>query len=155
MITLIIAGIAIAVTTVFWTRILEWVDASIFPWFASRVPWLESLIRDAFTVLDKAVVAVQRAAILAWKKIRPLLLKVMIEFERRSGSWIRRTISYLRTSMEENDKVYMKTEEYEIPYEELPAEVREQLLRRGKTSHSVDFTSTRDQEFARLEGLLS
>jgi len=147
---MLLAGVSIAATVVFWNRILEWVQDSLLPWFHTNLPSLAPYVEGAFVALDHLVVSAKRAAFAAWNYIRSFLLKATVYFEKRSSGWLRRTISYVRRSLEPNAPVYKKTEEQEVPYEELPGDIREQMLRSGRNSPAIDATRARDEEFIRM-----
>ena len=130
-----------ASVVIFWGKIVGWAHDALFPWVSTNIPRLLPFLKKAFVVLDKAVVAVRRAAALAWVKVRKFLLKHLQKFFRRDGAWYRIVESWLVT--EDNEKVTKVTTEEQVDWDHLPDDIREEMMRRR--SYEVDVTATMDQ----------
>jgi hypothetical protein len=145
-------GVAAAIVTIYWTKILQWARESLFPWVDKNLPFLAQDVRDAFVVLDKVIAPVRLKAKEAWERLRQTLLRQVAEFEQLTDkTWLLRITSWVRVKLTELDPMPVIKEvrtETVIPYEELPPEVREQLLRQGLGDYKVDVTNAKDVEMA-------
>lgn len=145
-------GVAAAIVTVYWTKILHWARESLFPWVDKNLPVLSDDVRNAFVVLDKVVAPVRLKAKEAWERLRQTLLRQVAEFEQLTDqNWLLRITSWVRVKLDEFDTTPVVKEvrtETVVPYDELPPEVREQLLRQGLGSYKVDVTQAKDVEMA-------
>ncbi|MDY0061419.1 MAG: hypothetical protein RBU45_16540 [Myxococcota bacterium] len=154
---LTIAGlfaVAAAVAVVFWSQILGWVEQVVFPWFDQHLPRLAPLVRQAFAQLDQAVVALRQAARAAWAELRPRVLKAVVDFSRLSSNrWLRVVTTWLAEKLAPGEApvVTEVREERHVPWDELPADIRESFLRTGEPRRSVDVRALREQELAELE----
>jgi hypothetical protein len=145
-------GAAAAIVTIYWTKILKWARDSLFPWVDKNLPRLADDVRDAFVVLDKVIAPIRLKAKEAWERLRQTLLRQVAEFEQMTDkTWLLRITSWVRVKLTELDTTPVVKElrtETVIPYEELPPEVREQLLRQGLGNYKVDVTHAKDVEMA-------
>jgi hypothetical protein len=143
-------GVAAAIVTIYWTKILHWARESLFPWVDKNLPVLAQDVRDAFVVLDKVIAPVRLKAKEAWERLRQTLLRQVAEFEQLTKStWLLRITSWVRVRLTELSPTPVVKEvrtETVISYEELPPEVREQLLRQGLGNYQVDVTNAKDVE---------
>lgn len=145
----LLAGVAVA----FWETVLGWMQGSIFPWIDLNLPQsIASGIRYAFIQLDRTAVAIRATAIDAWRLLRRYLLKQMLEIEAityTSFKFTRRLVSWLRHS-EDSLRVVKVVEESEVTWDQLPDDVREQLIQKG-THHvpTANLTDLRDREVAK------
>lgn len=144
--TVLLAG-ATAVT-VLWGKILHWAELQLFPWLAANIPELEPIARQAFAVLDKAVVSLRNATREAWRELRRSLLKQVAEFVRQfDGGWVLELTSWIATSSATvRPQVTKVVTQQQVRYDELPADVRREYLRNNKISHSLNVTELRDTE---------
>jgi hypothetical protein len=144
-------GVA-AIVTVYWTKILQWARESLFPWVERNLPELAQDVRDAFVVLDKVIAPIRLKAKEAWERLRQTLLRQVAEFEQlTNNTWLLRITSWVRVKLTELDPKPVVKEvrtEKVISYDELPPEVREQLLRQGLGNYKVDVTNAKDVEMA-------
>jgi hypothetical protein len=139
-----------AAITIYWTKIVNWARNSLMPWVDKNIPELSDFVRDAFVVLDKAVASIRVAAKAAWQRLRQTLLQQVAEFEQLTPStWLLRVTSWMKAKLNALDPepavTRIQTEQV-ISYSDLPPQVREQLLREGKTKHRIDVTEARDTE---------
>ncbi|EIV90795.1 hypothetical protein [Frankia sp. QA3] len=146
-----IAGVAAAVLITTWTKVLHWATESFLPWVEEYLPELASATRSAFVAVDKVASPVLAATKKAWWELRQWLLKQVIDIERLSNStrWVVRITSWVREGLDAFDTepaIRRVVTEQVISHEDLPQEVREQLLRTGTASHTFDATAVRDSE---------
>jgi hypothetical protein len=143
-------GATAAVTIVFWHQILGWAESNLFPWFDRHLPTVSPYVRSAFSSLDNVITSIRRTIKEAWQKVREFLLKQVVKLRRKTSStWVQETTSYvLETSGYSKPVVKEVRTETEVSYDDLPADVREQYLRRNQTSYEKDVTAIRDQEMA-------
>ncbi len=143
-------GLTAAATIVFWHQILGWAESNLFPWFDRHLPTISPYVRSAFSRLDNVVTSIRRTIKEAWHKVREFLLKQVVKLRRKTSStWVQETTSYvIETSGYSNPVAKEIRSEIEVPYDNLPADVREEYIRRGQTSFEKDVTSIRDQEMA-------
>lgn len=148
-ISIIIATLATSIT--FWDQVREWVEGNVFPFVKDHFPKYESVARDALAALDKVAVAVRNTAYKAWKKLRDILLKTVIQIERvSSNKAIRRVKSWLVSSLKKETVTVRQTEE-ELHWDDLPPDVAAEFMKRGVKSASEDYTKHRDKEFEEME----
>jgi hypothetical protein len=154
-ITVFIIGI-LAITAagalIFWQKILNWAENSLYPWLKSNFPSIEDQVRLAFANVDKAAVPIRFAVKEAWSKLREYLLKQTIELERNSSSeWIKRVTFWVVKRLESGKTAPAKvvTEEIVSP-DELSPDVREAWLRHQKTKAELNVTEMRDKELMEM-----
>lgn len=151
-IAIIGAGIVIsaAVAIVYWTKILNWALTSLVPWLDKNIPELKHPVQEVFVRIDKLAAPALALLKKTWQQVRETLLQVIEEFEQLSQKeWVLRVTSWVRVKLDALDPApvvkRVQTEQV-ISYEDLPQEVREQLLRKGVTTHRIDVTRARDEE---------
>lgn len=146
------AGLLVATALVLWEQILEWARDSVLPWFREHLPMLEGVVSDAFVKLDSKMSHLRRSIKLSWEKIRGYLLKQVVELNQNSSKkWIRRITAWLMPVLKgSNSHVTKIVSEQELPWDELPPDVREAVLRQQKRSFNNDVTAERDQELAQI-----
>ena len=138
-------GIAAAVAIIFWEQVIEWAQGSLFPWFEEHLPTLAPKVRDAFVVLNKVAMKVRKAAIHAWKQVRPHILKVVEIFERTSDNkYLLRVTSWLRENLEADEVIKRETEQ-ELSIDDLPDDVADAFLRGGR-EYEFDVTEEQDRQ---------
>jgi hypothetical protein len=142
-------GVGATAAIALWTKMLNWADSSLFPWVKDHLPQLSGIVRTAFALIDKAAVATARAVRNAWNQLRGSLLKMFIEIEGSYGTnrFTRTIVSWMQVAPQQVVKV--ETTASNIPWEELPDEVREQMLRRGE-KYELDFTEKREEELEHI-----
>jgi hypothetical protein len=143
-----IAGTAAVV--IYWTKILNWGLNSLLPWVDKNIPELSKFVRDAFVVVDKVAAPLRALVKEKWQRVRQALLQQVAEFEQLTAStWLLRITSWVKVKLNatasESVVKQIQTEQV-ISYDELPPQVREQLLREGKTSQRIDVTEAHDTE---------
>jgi hypothetical protein len=86
----------------------------------------------------------------AWQRLRQTLLRQIAQFEEHSkNAWLLRITSWVRVKLDElapEPVVKQIVTEQIVPYDELPSEVREELLRQGKTTQQIDITGAQDRK---------
>ena len=154
----IILGVvaASAIVAIYWTKILNWAQKSLMPWVDKNLPELSDAVRTAFVIADKAMSPARAAVKAAWQRVRTYLLKQIAEFEQVSNnSWMLRISSWVRVRLDAMDPApavkLIQTEQL-ISFDELPPEIREQLLRKGETTQRVDVTRAQDNELDLVMG---
>lgn len=145
-----LATVALALVAIYWTKILQWGLNNLLPWMDKNLPSLSDDVREAFVRIDKVAAPVRAAAKDAWQRLRRTLLRQIAEFERQTGNrWLLRITSWVRVQLDALDpspKVAEVRSEQIVHYDELPPEVREQLLRQGSGTYQVDITHAKDVE---------
>jgi hypothetical protein len=142
---------------IFWNQILNWADKTLFPWIEKNIPGLEQYVRDAFAAVHKVVGPVRKNIKTlkqfteikeAWKMLRKFLLKVLVQYELNTqNKWVKRITSWATRKLESKEVVVrMVAEEIVEDVDSLPLEVREEWLRRRKTTQDTDVTQVRDRE---------
>ncbi|GAA0466045.1 hypothetical protein Ade02nite_47120 [Paractinoplanes deccanensis] len=154
--TLVLLGtllVSAATAALMWPKILAWAENSLFPWVARNLPELEPVVRAAFSVLDKGVVALRNAARQAWHELRRTLLKQVAEFVRQfDGRWVVEVTSWIANRPDrQRSRVTKVVTQQEVSFEELPPAVRQEYLRNNQKNHAIDVTDLRDKEFALVE----
>jgi hypothetical protein len=143
-----IAGTAAVV--IYWTKILNWGLNSLLPWVDKNIPELSNFVRDAFVVIDKVATPLRALVKEKWQRVRQALLQQIAEFEQLTPStWLLRITSWVKVKLNALDPepvVKQVQTEQVISYDELPPQIREQLLREGKTKQRIDVTEAHDTE---------
>jgi hypothetical protein len=149
-----IAGLT-AVVLAYWTKILQWAKDSLLPWVKENLPALAQVVEDALVNIDKAVVAIKRQVKEAWGRLRQTLLRQVATFKQMTNNeWLLEVISWVQVKLTEWDPAPVVKEvrsERTVRYDELPDEVREQLLRTGLGNYEADITKAQDDEVARMD----
>ena len=137
--------VSIAAAFSLWSRIRGWAEESLFPWFEKHLPRLAPHVRAAFAAVDNVVIAARR---LAWHRLREHLLHQVLKLERRSASvWMRLVTSWVAAVLRSGQTVPVQiVAEGACSWDELPAEVRSEWLRRGRNCQEHDIVELREQE---------
>lgn len=115
-------GLAAAAALVFWEKIVEWGHDAVFPWFHKYFPTYEKWVREAFVVINKVAGNVRKAAIEAWRRIRPILLEQVVEWERTSDNkYVCKVISWMVKNLQEK-KIDQTVIIKEVDPDDLPLE---------------------------------
>lgn len=152
-IILLAIGLGLVATTaiVFWHQILEWGEKSVFPWFERHLPTIAPYVREAFSKVDNVAVSIRRTVKQAWEKVSQYLLKQVVELKRQSSNiWVQQVTSWVVDNSGYNDKpvVTQITSETEVPYDQLPPDVRKSLIERDQTTFSKNIIDIRKQEMS-------
>lgn len=141
-----------AATVILWHKILGWGQENVLPWVKEHLPTLAPHVEKAFSVVDKAVVAVRLEVKAAWEGLRAVLLKQVATFERHAGNtWLVEVTSWLHAGLEKlgpQSKVTEVRTERQLSFDEVPFDVREQAYRLGHGPYQINITSDRDAELA-------
>ncbi len=138
-------AVAVVVAIAFWPNVLHWAEESLLPWVERRIPVLGPIARNAFVLLDKAASAARRTIKSAWRQLCDHLLKTVVEIHRKSSNqYVRRVTSWLVTQLQAQNKATKVVTEEVIEFDDLPAEVRETLIRNGDTTVDVRELRTRE-----------
>ncbi len=135
---------------VFWPQICHWFATHANPWLKQHCPWLQPHLQKAFEFIDENVaLPLRRAVLAAWEKVRPYVLRALLEFERRvDGAWVRRITSFLRQKLE-GGEITRRVEETVVDWSELPEEVRASFMRNGHVP-AIDLVEAREQSLAHM-----
>lgn len=149
----VLIGIAVgaAAAAIYWTKILQWARNSLLPWIDQHMPSLSDDVRTAFVNIDKVVVPIRAAVKAAWQRVRHILLDQIAEFEQlSSNTWLLRITSWVRAKLDELDPARQAATKIvttqNIAFDELPPEVREQLLRKGDQAYKIHVTNVQDNQ---------
>jgi hypothetical protein len=125
-----------------WTRIVSWARDSAHPWLQNHLPGLAEDFMQCMDYLDGLVVTGIRIVRAAWANVKQYLLSMAVEIEQTTArDWVRRASGYWVDALSQN-RVVKTTETQTLNYDDLPPDIREQFLRRGKTK----FTTRIDDE---------
>ncbi len=145
-----ILGVGTVLVIAFWPQIIMWARDSLLPWVKRNLPEFAGYVEKAFLRLDDAITSVRRAIKAAWEKVRQWLLKETLEIRQKSSStFVRKVTSWIVKQVEGKPKFLKVNSEEELSWDELPDEVREEFLRRGKMK-PIDVTEIRDRELSEL-----
>lgn len=138
-----------ATVVVFWHKILQWAEDSLFPWIDSNIPSLKDLVRLAFSSVDKGVVLVRNA----WNKLREYLIKQVIKIERNTQrQWVRKATSIIVKKLESGRTVPVKVETEEVlDWDELPEDLRQDFLCGTRKNLELDVIQIREKELQDME----
>ena len=125
-----------------WAKIVGWARDSAYSWLQIHIPSLAEDFLQCMEFLDGLVVVGIRVVRTAWAKVKQSLLSMAVEIEQTTDQdWVRRASSYWADALSQN-RVMKTTTTQVLTYDDLPPEIREQFLRRGKTK----FTQRIDDE---------
>lgn len=131
-----------------WLILVDMFRDFYYYWTQSVLPRLTRFAREAWIKLDKVAVPVKRAAKVAWRELRRYLLKQTLDvFQIAPNHWAYKIISWFMPSETELGRVTRTEEQVDVPWEDLPADVREEILRRQQVQQ-IDVVRTRDEEMA-------
>jgi hypothetical protein len=151
-VTAAVTALVGAATVILWHKILGWAQDNVLPWVREHLPSLAPQVEKAFSVADKAVVAVRLEIKAAWEDLRKVLLKQVATFEQHAGNtWLVEVTSWLRTELENlgpQPKVTEIRTVRQLSFDEVPFEVREQAYRLGQGPYQIDITRDRDAELS-------
>lgn len=139
-----IAAVVIAAIIKLWPQILDWAQKTAVPFLAKIHPKLGELATETLVMANKVVGAARRTLKQAWQKLRNVLLSVVEEFIKVDSSTFRR-ITTAYAAAEDSTQVNRRIEEEELSYDDLPQEIQEELIRRGKVA-PIDVTKKQDSD---------
>lgn len=145
------AATAVQFFLALWRQIVSWARDSLSEWIKGNLsPSFQKATEDALVVIDRVKSPVISLVKKAWRELRKFLAESILTFEKKflngKARWFRRWSTKMYSIVKPKPtKVEITTEE-EIPYEDLPADVREAFLREGKNQFTVDFVEGRDKE---------
>jgi len=146
----VLLGVVAVVAIYFWPEILNFVRTSIIPFIRKISPGLAQFVEDAFVMIDNVVSPLTRMVKKAWNKIRGVLLKSVVSINQKTSSkWVKTATSWLIDKLEDKTVKKVTTTET-ISWENLPPDVREEILRNGDMEDK-NVTKIRDRELAKIE----
>lgn len=146
-----IAGIEVLVAVgtflaTLWSILVEMFYEFYYYWTQSVLPQLTKFAREAWIILDRVAMPLKRAAKKAWRELRRYLLKQTLDvFQISPNHWAYKIITWFMPSESAYGKVTRTEEQVEVAWEDLPPDVRAELLRRRQVEQ-VNVTETRDAE---------
>ena len=138
-------GLASIAAIALWKNILDWCENSLYPWLEEYLPSVVPYVREAFRFIDKYIATPIYSSIKnSWRELRKYLLQSLAEFiKKHNGEWERKLTSYIAVS---DDNIVKQEVIEKVSWEELPSDVREEFIRKGKSEYSMDITKMRDKE---------
>lgn len=141
MITLIIAGTAVAVTAAilisFWPKILEFFDGPVRNWVegllgADKCGWYTKFL----SWLDNKMCVVRRNVKMFWKKFKDTVISIKSRYVKKSdGTYSKSTETIIRKNQTTAKRVVV---EETVEWEYLPNSVREEMIRRRANEAELD-----------------
>lgn len=129
---MVIGAVAAVALTTFWDELRSWASTRL----ADAVGDLlgeeaRELLLDLVVAADDAVSAVRRAGRALWARIQDTLLRATVAVERSTDNrYVRKLTTWLKKTVQGQERVYRVVYEEEVPWEDLPADVREQFIHR-------------------------
>lgn len=151
-----ILKVSVAAALAFWEKLMMWVFDSLFVWLKDNLPKLAKFTEDAlklaFTVIKTASEELIQAVKEAWKAIRPFLFELRINFQKEASTWVRVIRSKVLKVDDAGKQPIFVTRELteEIGFEDLPADVREAIIRGSENSREINIKELRDRELLEL-----
>ncbi|HEU5383808.1 MAG TPA: hypothetical protein VFV38_51065 [Ktedonobacteraceae bacterium] len=129
-----------------WAILIDVFREYYYYWAERVLPQLKMFAQEAWIKLDKVAIPIKRAAKKAWRELRRYLLKQTLDVLQISPNhWAYKIISWFMPSETDFSRVIRTEEQVDVPYEDLPADVREEILRRQQI-RQMDIVKTRDEE---------
>lgn len=126
----VVVAALVGAVVAYWPRIMQWSVDSLLPWVETHLPELADDVRLAFLDLDKAAVKTRQAIRSAWRRVRTFLLHEAAEFVRLpNGHWAVQITSFLQNQETNGKPIAKHTTTWEMEYDDLPEEVRAQIIR--------------------------
>ncbi|WP_333769859.1 hypothetical protein [Streptomyces sp. IBSBF 2435] len=146
-------GTALAALAVyFWPTLMSWAREHLLPWVDRVLPGLAADVRLAFQNLDKISVDLRRAVRGAWHRLRRVLLSEVATFvQLADDQWAVRITSFLRNVEDAEKPVVKIVSEQPVSYDDLPDNIRAQVLTGGLKKASLDIVEGRDQLLSEVD----
>jgi len=142
---LVTAGLA-SVVIAYWPKIMSWARDSLLPWADQHLPEFSGIIRQAFLDIDNAVVEFRQAVRSAWRRLRNVLLKETAEFVRLfDDRWAVEITSWLANRQNAEKPVIRVVTQQTLEYDDLPQDIRAQLIREDVAGETLDVVAARDK----------
>ena len=146
-----VAEAAIQEVLSFWKIIVGWAQESLASWIINNLSsQFKNLITEGLVILDKVGAPAKKASKLAWNTLRTFLTKSIITFEKEvlpnnKFQWYRKWSSRIINIVEpKKPQIIDKVTITPVPFEDLPDDVRELLIRTGDSQHELNFLEIRD-----------
>lgn len=139
-----------------WEKFMGWVVDSLFVWLKENLPKLakfsDDVLKLAFTVVKQAAEELLQAVREAWQTIRPFLFELRMNFQKATSSWVRVITSKIVRFDETSKQPTLVTQEVteEIGFEDLPADVREAIIRGTEKGREINIKELRDRELLEM-----
>lgn len=139
-----------------WEKFMVWVVDSLFVWLKENLPKLaqvsEKLLKNAFTVLKIGAENLLSVVKESWKVIRPLIYELKLNFQKQVSEWSRIVQSkiYTLSGPEKIPTLVTRMVEEKVEYDDLPADVREAIIRGAEKNLEVDIKELRDRELLEM-----
>lgn len=126
----LIGAVAAVALTAFWDELRTWASTRLARTVGELLgPDARELLLDLLVAADDAISAVKRAGRALWARVQDLLLKATVAVEQRTDNRTVRTLTaWLKKRVNGEERVYRVVYEEEVPWEDLPAEVRERFI---------------------------
>ncbi|GAA1777564.1 hypothetical protein [Luedemannella helvata] len=142
----LVAAALVGVVVAYWPKIMGWARDSLLPWADEHLPEFAGVIRQAFQTLDNVVVEVRQAVRSAWRRLRNVLLKETAEFVQLfNHGWAVEITSWLANRQNAEKPVVKVVTQQQLDYDDLPPDIRAQLIHDDLSEGSLDVTAARDR----------
>ncbi len=142
----LVAAVMVGVVVAYWPKIMAWARDSLLPWADEHLPEFSGVIRQAFQDFDNAAVEVRQAIRSAWRRLRNVLLKETAEFVRLfNDRWAVEITSWLANRQNAEKPVVRVITQQTLSWDELPQDIRAQLIREDVAGESLDVVAARDK----------
>lgn len=126
-----------AVLLVYWAEIMDIFQKNIIPWCRGKISSsVVDSIADFISFCDNGVCWTKRQIKEAWQTFKENILGVKDEYEKISPTEATRKRTVYAKA--DNGDVYRQVTEDKIPYEDLPADVRKEMMRQNTPKASLD-----------------
>lgn len=152
---ILVVAVLVAVT-VFWPWIRDFITENVIPWLreVTGSKELVDMINDCLDWLDGKISITRKYVRKCWRAFEENVLAIKAEYTKTTATSGNRVEEVLiRTG---DGTVVKKTIEEEIAWEDLPEEIRSQMLRENKKTASLNVKETilaKAKERAKEEGI--
>jgi hypothetical protein len=140
-----------------WHAITDFMLSTLLPWLDDNMPSVAALAREVFIAIDKVTVPLIQLIRSKWKQLKAWIVKQLYVIERTTDrKWIQRTVMTVRKWFEAENKwkEITVTKEEEIRLDDLPEDVREQLIRQNRASGDLMEQGEKALEKLELEAVV-
>ncbi len=142
----LVAAALVGVVVAYWPKIMAWARDSLLPWADEYLPEFSGVIRQAFLDIDNAAVEIRQAIRSAWRRLRNVLLKETAEFVRLfNDRWAVEITSWLANRHNAEKPVVRIVTQQTLDWDDLPPDIRAQLIREDVAGESLDVVAARDK----------